>query len=119
MISRHQLDKAIAAASAHIAPCGHNELKNLYAAVEAAFEACDITVEQPVLSPDTVSIADFAGFSSDILATFCERWPGTNEARAAKAELVNRKVLPYLEWCRSPIKCVGKSHCPRNPNCGD
>jgi hypothetical protein len=44
-------------------------------------------------------IRRFHTFSSAVLAEFCRAWPGTNEARAARAELLQRKALPYAEWC--------------------
>jgi hypothetical protein len=72
-----------------------------------------------MIDPSDVSISDFFGFSSAVLAEFCRKWPGTNEARAARAELLSRKALPYAEWCRAPWECVGKGSCPRDPNCGD
>jgi hypothetical protein len=71
------------------------------------------------LTPDMVSVSDFSGFTSAVLATFCLRWPGTMEARFARAELNRRRALPYDEWCSAPWECVGKSYCPRDPNCGD
>ena len=124
-ITRSDLNDATAAASEHIAPCGHNELENIYAAVEAAFHAVGLEVEPPViaatesLTPDMVNISDFDGFSNEILATFCRRWPGTNEARAAKAALVERRSLSYGSACQEPWKCISKGYCPRDPNCAD
>jgi len=75
--------------------------------------------ERDKLTPDTVTIADFAGFSNAVLASFCQQWPGTNEARAARAALIERKALPYDSACQEPWKCVGRSYCPRDPNCAD
>jgi hypothetical protein len=71
------------------------------------------------MTPDTVNISDFPSFTSGVLAEFCRKWPGTDEACAARLELLNRKALPYNERCRSPWECVGKGYCPRDPNCGD
>lgn len=129
-ITRTDLDDAVAAASEHIAPCGHNELENVYAAVEAAFRAVNLEIKvapatgddaPPLngLTPDMVSVADFDGFSNAVLACFCQQWPGTNEARAARAALVQRKALAYAEMCRKPWECVGKGSCPCDPNCAD
>ncbi len=71
-------------------------------------------------SPESISISDFSGFSNGVLAEFCRKWPGTPEARAAKAELVSRKVLPYDEWCSRPWECVAAGgRCKKDPNCGD
>lgn len=71
------------------------------------------------MTPDMVSIADFDGFSSAVLAEFCHIWPGTDEARAARNALLLRGALAYAEWCRDPAACVGKGYCPRDPTCGD
>src|SRR6185437_2655065 len=117
-----------AAASEHIAPCGHNKLENIYAAVEAAFNAVGLGIDPPApaataplngLTPDMVTIADFDGFSNEILACFCQQWPGTNEAHAAKAALVARRSLSYGSACLEPWKCINKGYCPRDPNCAD
>lgn len=121
-ISRQELDDAVASASEHIAPCGHNELENIYAAVEAALASLKIEIAPPEpagLMGVPWPMDDFAGFSNATLATFCERWPGTNEARAAKAELITRKCLPYSEMCRKPWECLSVGRCPLDPNCAD
>ena len=74
---------------------------------------------QPAINPEDVSISDFAGFSSGVLAEFCRRWPGTNEARAAYAALLHRGALAYAEMCRKPWECIAKGSCPLDPNCAD
>jgi hypothetical protein len=72
-----------------------------------------------IMEPDAVSIADFPGFTNAVLAEFCRAWPGTNEARAARAELISRKALVYAEFCCQPWLCIAKGWCPRNPTCAD
>lgn len=71
------------------------------------------------MSPDTVNISDFPSFASGVLADFCRQWPGTEEARAARLELLSRKALAYDQWCCEPWKCVGKGYCTRDPSCAD
>jgi predicted RNA-binding protein associated with RNAse of E/G family len=48
LITQDQLDLAVTAAAQHIAPCGHNELGDIYDAVLSAFKAIGVTVsDQP------------------------------------------------------------------------
>jgi hypothetical protein len=62
-ISRFDLDGAAAAASEHIAPCGHNELENIYAAVEAAFNAVGLSIEPPL----PAAVAPLNGLTPDMV----------------------------------------------------
>ena len=71
------------------------------------------------IDPTTLLIADFPGFSTFVLASLHHDLPSSNESRAAFAELVRRKALPYDEWCRAPIECIHRGYCPRDPTCGD
>lgn len=86
---------------------------------KCAEKATDYAKSDNNLDSSAVSIADFAGFASETLAEFCRIWPGTNEARAARAELIGRRALAYSEMCRKPWVCISKGFCPLDPNCAD
>ena len=88
-------------------------------AVEALQATARIYDQQAAAALVALRSARAAGntIASKILAAELDAARGKADLARARAWLVTK--VPYPKFCRHPEKCVGLSHCERDPVCCD